>query len=170
MGMDFLLIRKEKNGSGQAGEQFIKKHYPSIYQYCFLHIRDRDLAEDMTQETFTRFFESLQTYTDYGKTRNYLYRIAGNIIKNYYKKKKEIPTEKIPEIPGNDMGDAEARMDIEQAIDHLPEELREITILFFFQGLKQKDIAELQNIKLSLVKYRISRAKKLLSEYLEVRE
>ena len=68
------------------------------------------------------------------------------------------------------MGDAEARMDIGQAIDHLPEELREITILFFFQGLKQKDIAELQNIKLSLVKYRISRAKKLLSEYLEVRE
>lgn len=170
MGMDFLLIRKAKNGSGQAGEQFIKKHYPSIYQYCFLHIRDRDLAEDMTQETFTRFFESLQTYTDYGKTRNYLYRIAGNIIKNYYKKKKEIPMEKIPEILGNDMGDAEARMDIEQAIDHLPEELREITILFFFQGLKQKDIAELQNIKLSLVKYRISRAKKLLSEYLEVRE
>lgn len=170
MGMDFLLIRKAKNGSGQAGEQFIKKHYPSIYQYCFLHIRDRDLAEDMTQETFTRFFESLQTYTDYGKTRNYLYRIAGNIIKNYYKKKKEIPMEKIPEIPGNDMGDAEARMDIGQAIDHLPEELREITILSFFQGLKQKDIAELQNIKLSLVKYRISRAKKLLSEYLEVRE
>lgn len=168
--MDFLLVRKAKNGNGQAGEQFIKKHYSSIYQYCFLHIHDRDLAEDMTQETFTRFFESLQTYTDYGKIRNYLYCIAGNIIKNYYKKKKEILIENIPEMPGNDLGDAEIRMDIEQAVDHLPDELREITILFFFQGLKQKDIAELQNIKLSLVKYRISRAKKLLSEYLEVRE
>ena len=42
--------------------------------------------------------------------------------------------------------------------------------MFFFQELKQKDIAELLDIKLSLVKYRISRAKKLLSEYLEVRE
>ena len=141
-----------------------------IYQYCFLHIHDRDLAEDITQETFTRFFESLQTYTDYGKIRNYLYCIAGNIIKNYYKKKKEILLEEMPEIPGNDMGDVEIRMDIEQSVDHLPDELREITILFFFQGLKQKDIAELLDIKLSLVKYRISRAKKLLSEYLEVRE
>lgn len=78
--------------------------------------------------------------------------------------------EEMPEIPGNDMGDVEIRMDIEQSVDHLPDELREITILFFFQGLKQKDIAELLDIKLSLVKYRISRAKKLLSEYLEVRE
>lgn len=170
MNTDFLLIGKAKNGSGQAGEQFIKKHYSSIYQYCFLHMRDRNLAEDMTQETFTRFFESLHTYTDYGKSRNYLYRIAGNIIKNYYKKKKEMPMEKIPEMPGNDMMDAEVRMDIEQAVDCLPEELKEVAILFFFQELKQKDIARLLDMNLSLVKYRIGRAKKLLSEYLEVRK
>ena len=80
------------------------------------------------------------------------------------------PVEKIPEMPGNDMGDAEVRMDIERAVDRLPEELKETAILFFFQELKQKDIAELLDIKLSLVKYRVSRAKKLLSEYLEVRE
>lgn len=168
--MDFLLVKKAKNGDEQAGEQLIRKYYTAIYQYCFLHLRDRDLAEDMTQETFTRYFEALQTYTDYGKLKNYLYRIAGNIIKNYYKKKKELPMEEMSEIPGNDMRDAEIRMDIEQAIDRLPKELKEITILFFFQDLKQKDIARLLDINLSLVKYRISRAKKLLSEYLEVRE
>ena len=168
--MDFLLIKKVKNGDDQAGEQLIRKHYSSIYQYCFLHLRDRDLAEDMTQETFTRYFESLEMYTEYGKLKNYLYRIAGNIIKNYYKKKKELPREEMDEAPGSDMRDAEVRMDIEQAVNRLPDELREITILFFFQELKQKDIAELLDIKLSLVKYRIGRAKKLLSEYLEVRE
>ena len=78
--------------------------------------------------------------------------------------------EEMDEAPGSDMRDAEVRMDIEQAVNRLPDELREITILFFFQELKQKDIAELLDIKLSLVKYRIGRAKKLLSEYLEVRE
>ena len=168
--MDFLLVKKAKNGDEQAGEQLIRKYYTAIYQYCFLHLRDRDLAEDMTQETFTRFFEALRTYTDYGKLKNYLYRIAGNIIKNYYKKKKELPMEEMSDIPGSDMRDEEIRMDIEQAIDRLPKELKEITILFFFQDLKQKDIARLLDINLSLVKYRISRAKKLLSEYLEVRE
>lgn len=168
--MDFLLVKKVKNGDEQAGEQLIRKYYAAIYQYCFLHLCDRNLAEDMAQETFTRFFEALQTYTDYGKLKNYLYRIAGNIIKNYYKKKKELPMDEMSEIPGSDMRDAEIRMDIEQAIDRLPKELKEITILFFFQDLKQKDIAILLDINLSLVKYRISRAKKLLSEYLEVRE
>ena len=168
--MDFLLVKKAKNGDEQAGEQLIRKYYTAIYQYCFLHLRDRDLAEDMTQETFTRYFEALQTYTDYGKLKNYLYRIAGNIIKNYYKKKKELPMEEMSHIPGSDMRDEEIRMDIEQAIDRLPKELKEITILFFFQDLKQKDIARLLDINLSLVKYRISRAKKLLSEYLEVRK
>lgn len=167
--MDFLLIKKVKSGDEQAGEQLIKKYYSSLYQYCFLHLHDRELAEDMTQETFARYFESLQTYTEYGKLKNYLYRIAGNIIKNYYKKK-ELPMEEAPWTPSTDIRDAEVRMDIERAVDRLPDELKEITILFFFQELKQKDIAELLNIKLSLVKYRISRAKKLLSEYLEVRE
>ena len=78
--------------------------------------------------------------------------------------------ETLPEMPGRDMEGAATRMDIERAVEQLPDELKEITILFFFQELKQKDIADLLQIKLSLVKYRIGRAKKLLSEYLEVRE
>ena len=48
------------------------------------------------------------------------------------------------------------------------EEIKEIVILFFFQGLKQKEIADLLNIKLSLVKYRVSKAKELLAKQLEV--
>lgn len=57
-------------------------------------------------------------------------------------------------------------MDVERAVDRLPEDLKEVTILFFFQGLKQREIAELLNINLPLVKYRIREAKKKLSEYL----
>lgn len=66
------------------------------------------------------------------------------------------------------MNDIEIRLDIEQAIDRLPNELREVTILFFFQDFKQKEIAKLLNIKLSLVKYRIGQAKKILSRSLDM--
>ena len=59
-------------------------------------------------------------------------------------------------------------IDIERALEQLPEEIKEIVILFFFQGLKQKEIADLLNIKLSLVKYRVSKAKELLAKQLEV--
>ena len=140
MGFDFLLMQRVKNGDGEAGEQFVKKYYPAIYQYCFLHIHDCHCAEDMAQETFTRFFESLHTYRDYGKAKNYLYCIAGNIIKNFYKKKKEVLLDEIPEMVDNGMEGIELRMDVEQALESLPDELREAAILFFFQELKQKEI------------------------------
>ena len=177
---EFLMIQKMKNGNEEACEWFVKNYYGFIYQYVFLHIHDTYYAEDMTQETFLRFFASLNTYAFRGKTKNYLYSIAGNIIRNHYKKKKEVLNDKIQEsfenhMDNTDIGlnaaqrtDVELRMDIEHAVDSLPDELKETAILFFFQELKQKEIAELLNIKLSLVKYRISRAKKLLSEYLEV--
>ena len=60
----------------------------------------------------------------------------------------------------------ELRLDIERAVDSLPEDLKEIAILFFFQGLKQREIADLLNINVPLIKYRIREARKKLSEYL----
>ena len=165
---DFLLIQKIRNGDNRAGNEFVKKYYPLIYQYCFLHIHDRDCAEDMTQETFVRFFEAVMNRTDIAKVKSYLYRVAGNTVKNYYRKKKELLLEKLPDTVENNAADIEVRLDIEQAVARLPDEIREITILFFFQGLKQKDISDLLGIKLSLVKYRVSKAKELLSEELEV--
>lgn len=168
MSSDFFLIHRIRNGDGQAGNQFVEKYYPSIYQYCFLHIHDKECAEDITQETFTKFFEALMKNSDIGKIKSYLYSISGNLIKNYYKKKKELLTDQIPDIPQNRLAGIEIRLDIEQAVDHLPEEIKETAILFFFQELKQKEIADLLNIKLSLVKYRVSAAKKLLSKQLEV--
>ena len=165
---DFLLIQKIRNGDNRAGNEFVKKYYPLIYQYCFLHIHDRDCAEDMTQETFVRFFEAVMNRTDIAKVKSYLYRVAGNTVKNYYRKKKELLLEKLPDTEENNAADIEVRLDIERAVARLPDEIREITILFFFQGLKQKDISDLLGIKLSLVKYRVSKAKELLSKELEV--
>ena len=165
---DFLLIQKIRNGDNCAGNEFVKKYYPLIYQYCFLHIHDRDCAEDMAQETFVRFFEAVMNRTDIAKAKSYLYRVAGNTVKNYYRKKKELLLEKLPDTEENNAADIEVRLDIERAVARLTDEIKEITLLFCFQGLKQKEISDLLGIKLSLVKYRVSKAKELLSEELEV--
>lgn len=164
MDLDFLLVEKMKAGNGRAGEQFVRKYYPSIFQYCFLHMHDQNCAEDMTQETFLRFFETIGTYKELGKAKSYLYCIAGNCIKNYLKKKKEALPGEIQDMPEEQAGDIELRLDIERAADSLPEDLREIAILYFFQGLKQREIADLLNIGVPLVKYRIREARKKLSE------
>ena len=77
-------------------------------------------------------------------------------------------TDQLPDIEDENPKNIEIRIDIERALEQLPEEIKEIVILFFFQGLKQKEIADLLNIKLSLVKYRFSKAKELLAKQLEV--
>ena len=59
MDSDFFLIQKMKNGDDGAVENFVRKYYPKIFQYCLLHIRDRGDAEDLTQETFLKFFSVL---------------------------------------------------------------------------------------------------------------
>ena len=72
--------------------------------------------------------------------------------------------EELPEQPVYQMEALNLRMDVHQALEQLSPELREVTILYFFQELKQKEIARILGIGLPLVKYRIRRAKELLEQ------
>ena len=166
MDTDFLLIHRMKNGDDTAIETFVRKHYPVILRYCHLHLSDKSYAEDATQEVFARFFRTLNTYQHYGKTQNYLYVIAGNICRDFYRMPQETSIEELPEETICEMPPLDLRLDVRGALEKLPTELREVTILFFFQEVKQKEIARILNIGLPLVKYRIKRAKELLASYL----
>lgn len=134
---DSLLVHLARAGDEDACEKLVKKYYPSIYQYCLLHIYDPYEAEDLTQEVFTRFFSNLYRYKEYGKVKNYLYTIAGNTVKNYYKKKKDIPSEELlksEDSSKNHVEELGVRLTIEQAVRKLPEEIRETAVLYFFKN------------------------------------
>ena len=162
----FLLIHRMRTGDDTAIETFVRKHYPVILRYCHLRLHDKSDAEDATQEVFARFFRTLDSYRHYGKAQNYLYVIAANICRDFYRKRSEISVEELPEEAILEMEPLDLRLDVQQALDKLPPELREVTILFFFQEVKQKEIARILNIGLPLVKYRIKRSKELLAAYL----
>lgn len=166
MDADFLLIHRMKNDDDQAIDSFVRKYYPSILRYCHLHIKDFGYSEDATQEVFARFFRTLNQYQHYGKALNYLYVIAANVCRDYYRGPEEIPMDELPEQPIYEMEPLDLRLDVHTALEKLPKELREVTILFFFQEVKQKEIAKILGIGLPLVKYRIRRAKELLAGYL----
>ena len=59
MDADFRLLSQMKRGEEEAIECFVRKYYPSILQYCHYHLQEIHDAEDLTQETFARFFASL---------------------------------------------------------------------------------------------------------------
>lgn len=211
MDPDFLLIRQMKDGDDEAIEEFVRQYYPAVLRYCLLRIDDAGYAPDAVQETFERFFRNFARYRHYGKAANYLYVIAGNICRDYYRNRREMaagdaeevlrfrkrssgtsdrwniakdgftsseaddsrPQENaVQESPaGISASDADLRMDLRRAFAALPSELRETAILFFFQELKQREIAKILGIRLPLVKYRIRKAREQLQEMLkEVRE
>ncbi len=170
MDFDLLLIQKMKHGNENAFDVFVRKYYEDILKYCSYHCLDTSYAEDLTQETFLRFFEKLSDYRYIGKTRNYLYTIAGNLCKDSYKKKESLSEEPSEEFQ-NSLRQSEAadilnKITIEWALNHLPEELREVIVLYYFQELKLTEIAQTLQIGLPLVKYRIRQAKMRLETLL----
>lgn len=175
MSTDFLLILKMKQGEEKAFDLFVRKYYQEILAYCSYHCSDGEYAEDLTQETFMRFFASLSSYHYKGKTKNYLYTIAGNLCKDFYKKTKEIPMEAMelgkkiqPEEPQTET--VLNNLTIKWALDQLPYEWKEVVILHYFQELKLTEIAGTLQISLPLVKYRLRQAKLQLEKLLRKEE
>ncbi|MDO4275645.1 MAG: RNA polymerase sigma factor [Eubacteriales bacterium] len=171
MDIDFWVIQKMKRGDENAFDAFIRKHYEEILKYCSYHCPDRSYAEDLTQETFLRFFEKLSDYRYMGKTRNYLYTIAGNLCRDSYKRIRESfldeqALEKQDPLRPPETEELLNRLEIREALDRLPAELKEVIILYYFQELKLTEIADTLQIGLSLVKYRIKQAKKHLEKLL----
>ena len=177
MDPEFLLIKRMKQGDEKAFDIFVRKYYDDILAYCGHHLRGRQQAEDMTQETFLRFFSGLADYRYMGKTKNYLYTIAGNLCRDIYRKKEELPG--IDETVAGALHEYAAsyrdhegdRLEsLKAAVDMLPPELREVVILHYFQDLKIKDTAKILGITVSLTKYRLGKARENLRKSMEKEE
>ena len=103
------------------------------------------LPRTLTQETFLRFLRNVERYREYGKIKNYLYVIAGNVIRDHYRKPREIPVERDlgaegEPMPDSDMVYAAERVEIREALVALESPDREIVLLRYYQDLKIKDI------------------------------
>lgn len=171
MNIDFLLIQKMRCGDENAFDVFVHKYYEEILRYCNYHCPDASYAEDLTQETFLHFFEKLSDYRYMGKTRNYLYTIAGNLCRDYYKKIKDSLLEEQSAEVQKSLQQSETeeilnKITVETALNNLSDELREVIILYYFQGLKLAEISDTLQIGLPLVKYRIRQAKAQLEKML----
>ncbi len=123
MDSDFFLIRKMRQGNGDAFDAFIRKYYGDILRYCACRCFDEEDAQDLTQETFVRFFSRFSDYHHKGKAKNYLYTIAGNLCKNYYKKNKAFAVDDAYGAPRDTTESYEdsviEKTALEWALDHL---------------------------------------------------
>lgn len=168
---DYFLIKRIKHGDEDAMETFVRQYYGMILKYCAYRIMRKDEAESITQETFVKFFSAVPGYRHSGKALNFLYTIAKNLCADFNRKSAAEESARESIIMENSVspvvetsGKTDLKIDIERALSTISEELREVIMLFYFQDMKEKDIARMLGIGLSLVKYRLRRGKEELAK------
>lgn len=160
----------------------ISGQYDKIYRYCYFKVNDRCLAEDLTQETFLRYF-SQGSYVSRGKQLAYLYTIARNLCIDYYRSagRAERMGAAVQEgyyagaaygvadkCPQNPMEHVEKTLSLQMAVDKLPPEQQELILLRYVNELSVREICKITGLSRSS-EYRMEKAalrklKKILQE------
>ena len=151
----------------QCFDELYRTYFQTIYNYFWYRVgHDRAVAEDLTQDTFVRAYQALPRYRDQGKPYvAYLLTIAHNLLVNYYRRQKCIPSDTLDQIPDNVVPDMEERDLLERlwwAIQELRPTERDIIYLHYSRGYKMREIAEITGKSENAVKLQLSRARKRL--------
>lgn len=138
----------------------IEEQYDKIYRYCYFKLREQNVAEDITQQTFLLFIES-DTYRNTGQELQYLYTIARNLcIDEYRKKVWECLPEEIEE-----HGEEEklvTSIAVKAALAELKEEERELVLLRYVNEVPVSIISKLLGISRFVVYRRTREVLKVL--------
>lgn len=134
----------------------LEDHYEKIYKYCYFKVKNRHLAEDLTQETFLKFF-SQHTYISRGKPLAYLYTIAKNLCTDSYKKLTVDNLEEV-EMKESMLEVLERNITLEKAVRSLSQELQEIIMLRFVNELSMAEISKITGISRFSIHRKINKA------------
>lgn len=147
----------------------IEENYDKIYRFCYLRVKKRDVAEDLTQETFLKYLEHPQ-YHSTEKTLRILYTIAGNLCTDHFRK--YVPDELAEEYSSEDdtEGEVFTKISLTQALEKLSQEDREIVLLRFVNETPIEVIGKLYNMSRFSVYRRIKRILSTLKNELESEE
>ena len=119
----------------------IEEQYDKIYRYCYFRVKNQHLAEDITQETFLRFFES-STYKDTGRPLAYLYTIARNLCIEEFRK---APVEELKEELAQEGFEEKfiRQQALKQAMAELSKEEEELLLLRYVNQVSFADLCKL---------------------------
>lgn len=157
-------------------DKIMELYGQDILQLVFTYVKNKEVAEDLTQDIFIKCYKNLHQYNHKAKLKTWLWRIAVNHCKDYLRSwhsKNVIIAEEKAKSAASLKDDVENRViqmgDDERlaaAVMDLPDPYREVIYLYFFEELPIKDISFLTSINQNTVKTRLKRAKELLKDSL----
>ena len=177
---DLALVRRAKKGDYRAFDLLVLKYQSRIVSIAFKFVKEIQLAEDISQESFIKAYRSIDSFREESAFYTWLYRITANTAKNYLVSKgrrKESSISELSisenedffELPTNDSPEqilmAQSLKDtIYDALSGLPEDTRTALSLREFEGLNYEEIAEIMNCPVGTVRSRIFRGREALED------
>jgi RNA polymerase sigma-70 factor (ECF subfamily) len=164
----YRLLSDKKEIAEKAFAALYNRHSQRVWAYCLRFLGDRETAQDVLQETFTRFFRSVEQEKKIGNIPGFLLRIARNLCLNQTNNIQEtVPFEDEAYYSPDDSGDRKELIElIKKALKYLPEDYREAFVLREYEGLTYQEIADLTGESMSNVKVRIHRARAKIKDLL----
>ena len=180
---DNELIQLFQQGKTRAFDVLIDRHQERIFNAITFMVKDNYLAEDLIQDIFIKIIDNLKLgkYNDEGKFLPWALRIAHNYCVDHFRKVKRTPTIKTSDdqdlfeiIKHADhpadykMTRSQTHRDIQELVDLLPEEQREIIVLRHYANLSFKEIAQMTNCSINTalgrMRYGLINLRKMMNE------
>ena len=181
---DASLVKEYVAGNEDALTKLIKRHESKIYGFIYSKISDRDISNDIFQDTFIKVIKTLKSnsYNEEGKFLPWVMRISHNLIIDHFRKNKKMPlfreTEEfsIFSIMSDDSLTIENKiiseqveMDLQKLIEELPADQKEVLVMRMYQDMSFKEISESTgvsiNTALGRMRYALMNLRKVIDKH-----
>lgn len=181
---DALLVKNYMAGDENALSILINRHQSKIYGFIYSKISDRDISDDIFQDTFIKVIKTLKSnsYNEEGKFLPWVMRIAHNLIIDHFRRNKKMPmfreTEEFSIFSimadhsltiENQMISDQVQKDLKKIIEELPEDQKEVLVMRIYQDLSFKEISELTgvsiNTALGRMRYALMNLRKVIDKH-----
>lgn len=161
---DSVLVQQYIAGNENALAVLINRHQSKIYGFIYSKLPDRDVADDIFQDTFIKVIKTLKSnaYNEEGKFLPWVMRIAHNLIVDHFRKNKKMPVVRdtdefsIFSIIKDDSKTIEGLMisqvieeDLRRIIQELPADQKEVLVMRIYQDLSFNEIAEITGVSIN---------------------
>lgn len=181
---DDKLVSAYIGGNNEAFDELLRRHQGKIFAYIYSVVKNRDIADDIFQETFVKAIVTLKQgrYSANGKFSAWVSRIAHNLIIDYYRQekseqtvsadqddinllnRKDLCAENVEDLIVNE----QIQADVRKIIEALPESQREVLEMRYYKDMSFKEIAEATNVSINTalgrMRYAIINMRRIASE------
>jgi RNA polymerase sigma-70 factor (ECF subfamily) len=181
---DALLVRNYVEGDENALTILINRHQSKIFGFIYSKISDRDISNDIFQDTFIKVIKTLKSraYNEEGKFLPWVMRIAHNLIIDHFRKNKKMPMYRETEefsifsIMSDDSLTIENKIikeqvevDLRKLIEELPADQKEVLLMRMYQDMSFKEISEITgvsiNTALGRMRYALMNMRKVIDKH-----